>query len=127
MTDFMNNRTAKIATLLLFIAIGLLHYNAIANGHFHISPEGHIIYHAHPSQHAEEGNALPNKSEHHTRIQLLIYSFITAFSVMLVVVLVLFNILLFYKQVFRHSNDRNPISDPIFFLPSRRGPPQLAS
>lgn len=120
----MNNRYIKIIAILLLFGIAFLNYNAFANGHYHIGPNGHIIYHAHPFHH-NKNNTLPISKEHHTRIQLLIYNLITSFSILLAVALLLSNALLCFKEWLTILHDHNFVTHLAIFFPSRRGPPSF--
>jgi hypothetical protein len=117
--------TGKLLLILLLPAMGILTYNHAANWHYHISPEGIPVKHAHPFN-KTDSPASPFASHTHTAMEMM---FLGQFAQMIFVLSLMLFLLGQMLHLIRPTGLRD-YSFPFFeqlslSLPLLRAPPLM--
>ncbi len=108
-------------TAVVSVAVVLVAFNSVVNGHYHVTESGYILWHAHP--HSDSSSPLPYKSHSHSDYEL---TFLQLLTNLLSSVLVLAVIAVLFPGVIQNvfcAVYSEAASSRIFFNYSLRGPP----
>ena len=91
-------KTDKIIASAIFMALLFAGANSLVYGHYHISENGRVIYHAHPYDTSND-TGKSGASHHHTESEMLFYAAITHMVFIIVATFTLIMLLASKNQV----------------------------